>query len=365
MSALIYRSHSALDYARQACDTMMKKFSPEDLPPKGEFYYHQGVFLSGMQKTYALCREEKYFEYIKAWVDSVISADGSFHHFDAGQLDYVQPGVLLFPLYEQSGDDRYRKALEKLLRTVDNFPVNEEGGLWHNRGCRDQMWLDGLYMTGPVCAQFATVFGENRYFDHLVSQALLMERKTKDTDTGLWCHACDFSKQMPWSDQVTGKSAEFWGRSMGWVPTATLEELDFLPKDHPGRIDLIRLTADLLRAVSRYQDDESGLWYQVIDKAGEADNWLESSCTCLFVGAICKAVRNGFLEKESLGIAEKGYKGIIDRVSYSYDGIIIDNICVGTGVGNYDHYCARPRTENDLHGMGAFLLMCTEVSKTL
>jgi unsaturated rhamnogalacturonyl hydrolase len=365
MGALIYRSHSALDYAKQACDAVMRKFAPEDLPPKGEFYYHQGVFLSGMQKIYDLCREEKYYKYIKTWVDSVIRPDGSIHHFDAEQLDYIQPGVLLFPLYEKSGDDRYRKALENLLLAVDNLPVNEEGGLWHNRDCCNQMWLDGLYMTGPICAQFANVFGENRYYDHLVSQALLMERKTKDTDSGLWCHACDFSRQMSWSDPETGKSAEFWGRAMGWVPTAVLEELEFLPLYHPGRTELIRLTADLLKAVSGYQDDESGLWYQVIDKGGMEGNWLESSCTCLFVGAICKAVRNGFLDKENLIIAEKGYRGIIDRVSYNADGIIIDSICVGTGVGNFDHYCARPRIENDLHGMGAFLLMCAEVSQTL
>lgn len=36
-----------LDYARAACDTMMRKFKPEDLPPKGHFHYHQGVFRQG------------------------------------------------------------------------------------------------------------------------------------------------------------------------------------------------------------------------------------------------------------------------------------------------------------------------------
>ena len=41
------------------------------------------------------------------------------------------------------------------------------------------------------------------------------------------------------------------------------------------------------------------------------------------------------------------------------------NICVGTCIeeGTYDYYIARDRTENDLHGMGAFLLMASELSK--
>ncbi|WP_321013577.1 glycoside hydrolase family 88 protein, partial [Eisenbergiella sp.] len=59
-------------YAKQSCDTMMRKFRAEDLPPKGHFHYHQGVFLSGVYQTYCLCGEEAYFTYIKDWVDSVL-----------------------------------------------------------------------------------------------------------------------------------------------------------------------------------------------------------------------------------------------------------------------------------------------------
>lgn len=36
-------------------------------------------------------------------------------------------------------------------------------------------------------------------------------------------------------------------------------------------------------------------------------------------------------------------------------------LCIGTGVGNYQFYCDRPCVTNDLHGVGAFLLMCTEL----
>lgn len=47
-----------VEYGRLACDAIMHKFSPEDLPPKGVLFYHQGVFLSGMERIYKLtgCR---------------------------------------------------------------------------------------------------------------------------------------------------------------------------------------------------------------------------------------------------------------------------------------------------------------------
>jgi unsaturated rhamnogalacturonyl hydrolase len=34
-----------IEYAKQSCDTMMRKFTAQELPPKGHFHYHQGVFL--------------------------------------------------------------------------------------------------------------------------------------------------------------------------------------------------------------------------------------------------------------------------------------------------------------------------------
>ncbi|MCM3626518.1 glycoside hydrolase family 88 protein [Paenibacillus glycanilyticus] len=41
---------------------------------------------------------------------------------------------------------------------------------------------------------------------------------------------------------------------------------------------------------------------------------------------------------------------------------VIGQICIGTGIGDYAHYIARPTSENDLHGAGAFILMCIEMN---
>ena len=41
MQDLIYKEHTALDYAKMACDTLMKKFDAPKLPPEGRFHYHQ------------------------------------------------------------------------------------------------------------------------------------------------------------------------------------------------------------------------------------------------------------------------------------------------------------------------------------
>ena len=101
-----------LDYAKASCETMMRKFQAEDLPPKGHFHYHQGVFLSGVYQTYCLCKNEEYFDYIKRWVDSCINEDSTLKLFDPGQLDDIQPGILFYPLMDLAETTGNKKDYE-------------------------------------------------------------------------------------------------------------------------------------------------------------------------------------------------------------------------------------------------------------
>ncbi len=352
-----------LQWAETACATLMKKFAPEDLPPVGRFHYHQGVFLLGMERCWRATQDEKYLTYIKRWVDSLIRPDGSIVLYNSDELDDIQPGVLLFNLYEQTGDERYRKALDTLLAWLPVWKLNAEGGFWHKTRYPNQMWLDSLYMGGPIGIQYGATFGDRSYFELLVRQALLIEKHTKDPKTGLFYHGWDQSKEAVWADPETGCAPEFWGRAMGWYPVAVLDMLDYLPTDHENRTQLIAILEDVIKAIFKFQDPASGLWYQVLDKGDRPDNWLETSCSCLFVTAAAKAVRKGLLDPSYLTAAWKGYQGVIDRLGADETGgIIIGDICIGTGIGDYPHYIARPRSENDLHGTGAFLFMCTEMA---
>ena len=53
-----------LGYARMACDTMIRRYDVNQLPPqqgynRATFNYHQGVFLTGMNRVYDLCHDER------------------------------------------------------------------------------------------------------------------------------------------------------------------------------------------------------------------------------------------------------------------------------------------------------------------
>jgi unsaturated rhamnogalacturonyl hydrolase len=354
---------SPIEWAEKACEALMFKFEPEQLPPD-RFHYHQGVFLSGMEKCWRQTGNDKYYDYMKRWVDSQILPDGSIKKYNPDELDDIQPGVLLYTLYEQTGDERYKKALHTLVPLLKSWKTNPSGGFWHKERYPNQMWLDGLYMAGPIAVQFGETFGESEYFDMMTFQALLMAKHTKDPKTGLLYHGWDETKEVFWADPVTGLAPEFWGRAIGWYPVALLEMFEHLPKDHKDKAALVQILQDLLIALPKFQDKETGLWYQVVDKGDRPDNWLENSCTALFVHAIAKAVRFGYLDEKYMEYAWKGYQGVIDTLKFDENGhVVIGQICIGTGIGDYAHYIARPTSENDLHGAGAFILMCVEMSQ--
>ncbi|MGG1515403.1 glycoside hydrolase family 88 protein [Paenibacillus oryzisoli] len=354
--------YTPIEWAEKACEALMAKFEPEMLPPD-RFHYHQGVFLSGMEKCWKETKDEKYYTYLKRWVDSQVQPDGSIKKFNPDELDDIQPGVLLFNLLEQTGDKRYEKALHTLVPLLKEWPTNPSGGFWHKGKYPNQMWLDGLYMAGPIAVQYGQTFGDSSYWDMMTFQALLMAKHTKDPVTGLLYHGWDETKAVAWADPETGLAPEFWGRAIGWYPVALLEMFEYMPADHPDKAALVTILQDLLIALVKYQDPATGLWYQVVDKGDRSDNWLENSCTALYVHAIAKAVRFGYLDSAYMEAAWKGYQGVIDTLTFDENGhVIIGNICIGTGIGDYAHYIARPTSENDLHGAGAFILMCVEMS---
>lgn len=355
----INTSNTPLFYARKACDTMIRKFAGSALPPVGRFHYHQGVFLSGVYHTYLLCRDESYLEYIKEWVDSILDSDGNFFRCDTGKLDDLQPGILLFPLIEKYNDAKYQKALSHLMDAMATSPRACEGGYAHNAyQCLHQIWLDSLYMMGPLSAQYARQYNRPEFLEYAVQHAHTIFDKTKDPSTGLLYHAWDANKEMEWANPDTGLSPEFWGRSIGWVPVAMLDIMEEMDASSPDYTKLSSLLKELLISICKYQS-EDGRWYQVVNK-GEVDgNWLENSCSCLYTTAICRAVQKGILDDTYLAKARKGYEGVINSLTFEGDDLLVSNICIGTGVGDYTHYCNRPTSTNDLHGMGAFLLMCT------
>src|SRR5207244_12934193 len=116
------------------------------------------------------------------------------------------------------------------------------------------------------------------------------------------------------------------------------------------------------RAFRRYHVPVSGLWYQVVDKGGIEGNWLETSCSSMYSYMMWMGVKRGYLPKHYESVAQKGYLGVLTKLSIGADGMTnLRDICEGTNVNDLAYYFARKRNENDFHGLGAFLIMNEQI----
>jgi unsaturated rhamnogalacturonyl hydrolase len=344
--------------------------TPADKPLK--WTYEQGVLLKGMEGVWLNTGDGKYFSYIQRGMDHFITEDGTIRAYklEDYNIDNVLPGRILLLLYKVTGKEKYRKAAATLREQLKTHPRTTEGGFWHKKIYPSQMWLDGLYMGEPFYAEYAATFNEPAAFDDIAKQFVLMELRARDAKTGLLYHGWDESRKQRWADPQTGRSPHFWGRAMGWYAMALVDTLDYFPQNHPQRGALLAILNRLAGAVEKYQEPQSGLWYQVLDRGGAEGNYLEASASAMFVYALAKGVRQGYLPSSYMKVARKGYDGIKSRFIEAADGggVNLKGTVSVAGLGgnpyrdgSYQYYISEKVVTNDAKGVGAFLMAANEM----
>ncbi|MFD1952857.1 glycoside hydrolase family 105 protein [Paenibacillus thailandensis] len=334
--------------------------------------YEIGCLLTAMEKLWRQTGERRYFDYVKANMDLYVREDGSIRGYSLNEynVDQINSGKPLFALYRETGESKYKAAIELLAKQLKSHPRTSEGGLWHKKIYPFQMWLDGVYMTAPFMTAYAALSGDASWFDEAANEVALMENKARDPVTGLLYHAWDESKEQRWADPVTGCSPHFWGRAVGWFMMALADVLDDLPVDHPKRGLLVGLFYRLSEAVMRMQDEATGLWHQILDQGGREGNYLETSASAMFVYALAKGSRFGYLTGEAADAARRGFEGIVRHaVSEGEDGALhLDGICKVAGLGgrpyrdgSYAYYIGEPKRQDDPKGTAAFLMAAIEI----
>jgi len=280
------------------------------------------------------------------------------------------PGNLLLLLYQETKDPKYKLAADRIRKRFDTYPRTRDNGFWHadSKSREWQLWGDGVFMSMPFLVRYGAVFGDGKYAnDEAVLQLMTYWNHLNDLRTGLMFHAYDESGQSAWADKETKHSAEMWCRAMGWFGMTLIEVLELLPRDHPMRPILVGQVFLLVKAWARYQDQKTGLWYQVVDKGDNPANWLETSSSSMYTYVTAMSVDRGYVEKKYASVVQKGYAGVLTKISLDQEGQTnLTDICEGTNVADLAYYLARKRNTNDFHGLGAFLIMNEKfMNKTL
>ncbi len=353
------------------------KHNPEmwtcDGAPKPKWEYTPTLMARAFLELYARTGDTTYLNHVQRFADLFIGEDGSILTYKQSlyNMDRIQGGNFLIMLNAINPQPQYTTAIETLRDQLRDQPRTSEGGFWHKQIYPHQMWLDGLFTGTTFYARYAAWKPEPEAWEDIVNQFLVVDQHTLKAN-GLNHHGWDESKQMGWSDSITGCSPETWGRAEGWYVMALCDVLELMPADQPSRPALEAILNRVMSALLAVQDPETHLWYQVPDRAGEESNYLESTCSAMYCFAMAKGVRLGILpekyKKEAIQVMDglKTYK-----LRTNEDGTLsLIDCCAVAGLGGnpyrdgtYSYYVNERIREDDPKGVAPLILAAIELSK--
>lgn len=371
-----------------------------DFSENPKWSYVMGIELEGMLDTYLTYGGEDILKYCQEYTDTMINEKGDIRGYDIldYNLDNIRTGHFVTRMYNLNPEKKNLLAINTMMKQLQNQPRTiADKVFWHKAIYAYQVWLDGIFMGLPFrCLTASTQLkpkDANKIYDDAVNQLKITYERTFDPKTGLNRHAYDETRDAFWSDKETGLSQHCWGRAQGWYSMALIEVLDALPEDYSRRGEVLDLLQKDLDAVIKWQDQETGTWYQVMDEPGHEGNYLESTCTSMFAYVLLKAYNKGYLGTKYRDAGIKAYQGIVKNfIRVNADKTIsLTQCCEVAGLGpaatpqviaamkkinpkgnvkenrhrdgSYAYYLSEPIRDNDAKGVGPFIWASLEYEK--
>ena len=369
-------SNNALQLAQEIGKSEMRH-NPElwtcDGAEKPKWEYTPTLMARAFVELYNETGDTVYLNHAQRFADQFINEDGAILTYKQSlyNMDRIQGGNFLILLNEINPQPQYLTAIETLRDQLRNQPRTAEGGFWHKQVYEHQMWLDGLFTGTTFYARYAAWKPEPEAWSDIANQFLTVDKHTRKAN-GLNHHGWDESRQMAWSDSVTGCSAESWGRAEGWYAMALVDVLELMPADQPERPELIAILNRVMEALMAVQDKDTHLWYQVPDKGAQEGNYLESTCSAMYCYAMAKGVRIGVLDKNYKKEAQQVLEGLkAHKIVTNEDGTLsLIDCCAVAGLGGnpfrdgtYEYYIHERIRKDDPKGVAPLILACLELHR--
>ena len=374
-----------------------------DFSQKPKWSYVMGIELEGMLDTYLKYGGEDIRRYCQEYTDTMINERGDIRGYNLldYNLDNIRTGHFVTRMYMKWPEAKNLLAMKTMMKQLQDQPRTKADKVyWHKAIYAYQVWLDGIFMGLPYRCLTASITANNtelkrgddiKIYDDAVNQLKVTYERTLDPKTGLNRHAYDETRKAFWADPETGLSQHCWGRAQGWYTMALIEVLDALPESYSRRSEVIDLLRKDFDAILKWQDKQTGTWYQVMDSPGREGNYLESTCSAMFTYALLKAYRKGYVGAKYRDAGIRAYKGIINNFIRVNDDktISLTNCCSVAGLGpavtpeveaamkkinpkgsvkenqkrdgSYAYYLSEPIRDNDAKGLGPFIWASLEM----
>ena len=369
-------------------ETLLKKSTPkspawniehirEEIPPA--WNYIDGCMIKAILDVHKATNNKKYLTFAKDYIDFFLSENGTKilgYTTEEYNCDQVNKAKVLFDLYKETNDQKYKNAIELIYSQLKTHPRTKEGNFWHKKIYPNQIWLDGLYMVQPFYIEYDMLLANKANYKDSFAQFENVEKIMKDPTTDLYFHGYDASREMFWADKETGLSQNFWTRSMGWYTMALVDTIEKLDEQLFYEYETLQgYLKNALDALLKYADPATHLYYQVTNQGNKEGNYLETSGSCAIAYSLMKGARLGYLPEYYYNHGKQIFDAVVEHKLVLQNGeFTLKDVCLIAGLGGmagkgtykvrdgtYEYYISEPRVDNDAKGVAPFLFCFAEV----
>jgi len=340
--------------------------------------YVDGCMIKAILDLYDATADNVYLDFADNFIDFCTYDEGSILGYskDEYNSDHINGGKVLFTLWKLREKSKYRKAIDKLHDQLKSQPRTKSGNFWHKLIYPNQIWLDGLYMTMPFYAEYETLFNRSENIRDIYIQFKNVYENMRDEESCLLYHGRDEALECFWANPVTGLSPNFWSRSIGWYTMALLDTAEKIDEQQfYERETLIIHLKQVIDALLRASDVDTGMLWQVTNMPGRQGNYLETSSSAALAYALMKGSRLEFLPESYFAKGKRVFDSIVSSRLAQSDGVpVLRDICLVAGLGvypgkgdykerdgTYEYYISEPKVNNDAKGVAPFLMAYAEV----
>ena len=342
--------------------------------------YYNGFMIDALMRLGL----EGSIEYAEAFYQDHLLPDGGIRDYLEGYLDSVEPARPIWCLISDSDPDssgRYLSAVQWVYGQLDNqlrYPVCGNNYCHHQENNRKPaqssrkypIFLDGLYMTQPFLAECALAIrkGQISLIDSRGQTVSAETLENEIVNRYVWLRAYLFDRdkalyQHGWDVTTRKANGHYWGRGIGWLAMSMADVIGLLP-DGAGKDRMISMLRELLDGMLKYQDPDTGMWFNVIDRGTDLpDNRLETSVTGMMAYTLVKSWNEGYGSDVYLEKGMQAFHGTVKEKLYEQNGQLhVRDTYLKSGVGEFDeYYCLEPYTTDEAKGTAALILAAAEM----
>jgi unsaturated rhamnogalacturonyl hydrolase len=353
---------------------------------KRSWTYYNGI----MMDAFLMLDEEGFASYANAFYGANITSQGkvnssgaSDNYYRENELDSIPPARALFdllrdPTTKSGSAEKYRKMIDYIYFLLQSHERVEgtDGNFKHKMN--DVNWktyqvaLDGLYMAQPFLMELARAVDDgtlstsafqyytgakpssDEIYREVIGRMTWIGDNLYVPETHLYSHG--------WGPDA-GLSGQHWLRGVGWYAAALADVIGMLPDEYEeGRSSLVEIEERLFDGMMEYQDDATGMWYNVINYGPElhgsvSGNELETSGTALIAYAMMKSYVEGYVD-DTYG--EAGLRAFNGTVKNYLDEAGLHNVYISSGVETTpEGYLGKEYKTDDAKGVGPLMMAAT------